>query len=198
MGVILFLLIDGIIMGFISRYLAQSKGYEGGFAWGFWLGLIGVLVVGFRPNQVQEQIVCPSRYGSDEYRMTSLNEHFDYAPRKPKAKGWVCVCGSRNPSSIDCCMSCHKTREEATEEKVSCAHCGASNKKSNILCFACGQPVDGSVRAIEEVYEEVQLKAEVERKDYVDILEKIAKLHEQGILTDTEFEQKKSDILSKI
>ena len=43
--------IMGVIFGFITKYIANSKGYDGGFAWGFWLGIIGILVVGFRPNQ---------------------------------------------------------------------------------------------------------------------------------------------------
>lgn len=49
-------IINGIIFGSITRYISRSKGYENGFAWGFWLGIIGLLVVGFRPDQrVQAQ-----------------------------------------------------------------------------------------------------------------------------------------------
>lgn len=28
-------LIQGVIFGVITRYVANSKGYDGGFAWGF-------------------------------------------------------------------------------------------------------------------------------------------------------------------
>ena len=200
MEYIIGMLISGVICGFVTKYIANSKGYEGGFAWGFWLGIIGILVVGFRPNQEQPQVAYHSRYGSSDYRMSSSSENNSYRPRSVANKGWTCTCGSHNPSSMDYCMSCRKTREEATEEKIECKHCGANNKKSNIICFACGKPVDGSEPVIEKNKdEEVVAKEKItEPTDYTEILNKIALLHEQGILTDDEFTQKKADILNKI
>lgn len=43
-------IITGVVFGAITDHLAKTKGYEAGFAWGFWLGIIGLLVVGFRPS----------------------------------------------------------------------------------------------------------------------------------------------------
>lgn len=43
-------IVQGTIFGFITKHVAESKGYDGGFAWGFWLGIIGLIVVGFKPN----------------------------------------------------------------------------------------------------------------------------------------------------
>ena len=43
-------LIGCVIFGFITKYINNSKGYEGGFAWGFWLNLIGVIVVACKPD----------------------------------------------------------------------------------------------------------------------------------------------------
>ena len=94
--VVLAFVIQGCIWGVITRYICQMKGHQKGFAWGFWLGLIGLLVVGFLPNL---------------------------------------------------------------------------NKKAR----------------------EVLVKS-----DDADTLEKLAKLHQQGILTDEEFNQKKADILAKM
>ena len=37
-----------------------------------------------------------------------------------------------------------------------------------------------------------------ENYDYAEAIEKLAKLHEQGILTDEEFQRKKADILAKM
>ena len=45
LGYILVVLIWAVIWGCITKKINQDKGYEGGFAWGFWLGLIGLIVV---------------------------------------------------------------------------------------------------------------------------------------------------------
>jgi hypothetical protein len=45
-------ILAGVGFGFITRYLAGKKGYSGGFAWGFFLGIIGLIVVAARPNKV--------------------------------------------------------------------------------------------------------------------------------------------------
>ena len=46
-------LIGCVIFGLITKYLNNIKGYEGGFAWGFWLNLIGVIVVACKPDNRQ-------------------------------------------------------------------------------------------------------------------------------------------------
>lgn len=185
--------ITGVIFGFITKYIANSKGYDGGFAWGFWLGIIGILVVGFRPNQTATTTTYQSRYSSDSYQMSSTRENSGYAP---KPTGWMCICGSKNPSSIDYCMSCRRSREEATEGRIKCPHCGANNKKTNANCFACGKSMDEKVQVT--VPEKATAPVVVESNDFADKLKKLAELHEQGVLTDEEFTQKKADILAKM
>lgn len=37
------------ILGSITRSMNRDKGYDGGFAWGFFLGIIGIIVVAIRP-----------------------------------------------------------------------------------------------------------------------------------------------------
>lgn len=43
-------IIFGIIFGCITRKINENKGYDGGFAWGFWLGWIGLIVVACKPT----------------------------------------------------------------------------------------------------------------------------------------------------
>ena len=44
-------IIVACVFGAITKNINQSKGYDGGFAWGFWLGVIGIIVVSCRqPN----------------------------------------------------------------------------------------------------------------------------------------------------
>lgn len=50
------LILPGIMIGFgfITRHMNLKKGYQGGFAWGFWLGIIGIIVIACRkPNPAQ-------------------------------------------------------------------------------------------------------------------------------------------------
>lgn len=39
--------------GVITMKINKAKGYNGGFAWGFFLGIIGVIVVTFREDNVE-------------------------------------------------------------------------------------------------------------------------------------------------
>lgn len=39
----------GLLWGFVAHFIAKSKGYDNGFFWGFFLGLIGMIVVCARP-----------------------------------------------------------------------------------------------------------------------------------------------------
>ncbi|MDE6678156.1 MAG: hypothetical protein K2K02_03850 [Ruminococcus sp.] len=43
-------IINASIWGLITRAISKSKGYKGGFAWGFWLGIIGLIVVACKPD----------------------------------------------------------------------------------------------------------------------------------------------------
>ena len=113
--------IASCIFGFIAQYIAESKGYGTGFAWGFWLGVIGLLVVGFRPTITQQS------YATQNYNTSLFSGNA--SSNTPKATGWECVCGAKNPSSMNYCLSCRRSKEEATEERVNCPHCGAKNKK---------------------------------------------------------------------
>ena len=182
-GYLIAYVISGVIFGFITQYIANSKGYDGGFAWGFWLGIIGVLVVGFRPNQYEAQTISTNQLSG---RPTTVSS--GYAPNAPK--GWQCVCGSRNPSSVDYCMSCHRSKEEVTEERVNCPHCGAKNKISNETCFACG-------KSMKEENKPENIISEG-KEDYVVLLQKLSKLRDQGVLTEEEYNQKKKEILEKM
>lgn len=80
--IIIVYLIMNIICGCITKYLASTKGYDGGFAWGFWLGIIGVLVVGFRLTIQQTPSYVPSALSH---------------PQPVKRTHWECACGAKNP-----------------------------------------------------------------------------------------------------
>ncbi len=43
-------LISALIFGFIAKAIASGKGQEGGFWWGFFLGIIGLIVVAVKKD----------------------------------------------------------------------------------------------------------------------------------------------------
>ncbi len=43
------MLIVNIILGFITKKMNAAKGIPGGYWWGFFLGITGVIVVALRP-----------------------------------------------------------------------------------------------------------------------------------------------------
>lgn len=57
-------LITCIILGLITKYISKSKGYKGGFAWGFFLNIIGIIVVACKPDNRQFWL-CPSCGGNN-------------------------------------------------------------------------------------------------------------------------------------
>ncbi|WP_303804633.1 SHOCT domain-containing protein [Ruminococcus flavefaciens] len=62
--------IPGCIMGCITDSMNRKKGYNGGFSWGFFLGIIGIIVVACRPfnnaNTINRTIVTQQRSMADE------------------------------------------------------------------------------------------------------------------------------------
>lgn len=46
-------LAQGLVFGFITSAIADSKGYDCGFWWGFFLGLLGLIVVSVRPTMTK-------------------------------------------------------------------------------------------------------------------------------------------------
>lgn len=176
--ILLIFLLQGGLLGAISAYLADSKGYDGGFAWGFFLGVIGLLVVGLRPTRTQ-----PAQYA---------------APTEASPKpSWACVCGAKNPAGLDYCLSCRRGRHEGEEApKRPCPHCGASNRATNSCCFACGKPMEAAASPRAE--EPRTLPPASTPGSIPALLEHLGQLHTYGVLTDEEFQQKKAELLQRM
>ena len=49
---IIIALIYGLVCGFVSKSINNNRGRDGGFWWGFFLGVIGIIVVAVRPKDV--------------------------------------------------------------------------------------------------------------------------------------------------
>ncbi len=87
---------EAVGMGFITRAINNGKGRGGGFAWGFWLGLIGIIVVACRPAK----------------KANTTDRSGDNPPPRPDAlemmavdsQMWFCPgCGRPHSSAEDFC-----------------------------------------------------------------------------------------------
>jgi len=187
MGYLIGLIIYGVIFGFITSHVAESKGYEGGFAWGFWLGIIGLLVVGFRPNkpkaQKNDHVDIPTNYRGlakidPSGSATSLHDMPD-----GEVVAWVPSNTEITVNEID---SINQWADITYKSSDGCIYQGyvktESLKIKNVIP-ATSQTVP---------------KVAVNPVDLAETLEKLSKLHDQGIITDEEFQQKKSEILAKM
>lgn len=171
-------IIVSCIFGFITKTMNENKGYEGGFAWGFWLNLIGVIVVACKPDNRQ--------YSQREYQ-----------PMYPQAiqpeKTWRCSsCGAENSDKLNYCLRCRSDRNAVQAEKIQCPHCGALNNKANSLCFACHNSLT------EKPEQEKPVQKSIPEQEPLSLIKQLADLHSQGILSDQEFETKKAELLAKL
>ncbi len=65
-------IILGLICGFVTKSMNEEKGYEGGFWWGFFLDILGIIVIAVRPYN-------PDRNKSnDEYKSVNRKDNDPY------------------------------------------------------------------------------------------------------------------------
>jgi len=48
-------LIIAVVLGFVTRSMGQEKGRSGSFWWGFFLGIIGIIVVAMQKDLTNKQ-----------------------------------------------------------------------------------------------------------------------------------------------
>ena len=83
-GYLIGVIIVAVVFGLITKHINESKGYQGGFAWGFWLGFIGIIVVACRSDtrvytQTQNRNTADSSYSvhHDESVVDELKKYKD-------------------------------------------------------------------------------------------------------------------------
>lgn len=62
------------ILGFVTKSISESKGYEGGFWWGFLLGILGIIVVAVRPTLPDESTIMHERSSTMANYTTALEQ----------------------------------------------------------------------------------------------------------------------------
>ena len=68
-------IIQGLIWGFVAQIISENKGYEDGFFWGFFLGIMGIIVVACKPdNNSSYALALLSKEAAEEEKDKSEKE----------------------------------------------------------------------------------------------------------------------------
>lgn len=110
-GYLIGAIIDGLIFGFVTKKIGENKGYDNQFWWGFWLGVIGVIVVAVKPDNISSGYVSQN-HENHEYdeRLHALANGHEYAPRET----WQCWnCRRTNADYVTTCLCGVKKGEKS-------------------------------------------------------------------------------------
>lgn len=103
-------IIQGCIFGFATQTVIDNKGYyENWFWWGFFFGLIPLIVA----------IAKPQNTYRSPYRGGGLYQSADdlYKKQMLAEGGWKCACGKVQAAYVSTC-SCGKSRRELLEPQI--------------------------------------------------------------------------------
>ena len=115
------------IMGAISKVVNEKNGYYGGFAWGFWLGIIGIVIVAVRQppfHQSTESIIIPER--GEKLPASAVAE-------EDIPNSWQCRCGRYNAQYVSSCVCGVSKREALSPETEETANQDDEMKKISAL-----------------------------------------------------------------
>lgn len=204
-------LIGCVIFGCITKYINNSKGYEGGFAWGFWLNLIGVIVVACKPeNRSESQKVKRHTSVSESYideKIKTAHQIFSDGNYESARKAYESILQffshdiddstfNEIETQIRRCseyINCSSDSNADYSGRIKCQYCGAYNSETNSSCFHCGKPL-----RITEAKSQTEVTIQNASSEPIALIKQLADLHSQGILTDEEFETKKTELLAKM
>ena len=204
-----------IMFGCIARKICNDKGYQNeGFWWGFFLGVIGLIVVACKsenPNRYSSALNNSNSYSSQLHSLAEEAEkqrrgyQGTYDNKSTNSEWKCCVCGTVNPKYVTTCTcgnsSFDNERKRAEmwkerEEREAAERERAEKEKAE---------KERAEREREEKERADKEQAEREREDKrraelisaADALMKYKTLHEEGVITDEEFEEMKKSLLTK-
>lgn len=100
------------IFGAITKHINESKGYDGGFAWGFFLGVIGIIVVACRSDAPK------SSYVSDRVSKLEAVSSGQSLAQVSGNRGWQCdFCRRVNADYMTTC-ECGRTKAESMQRRI--------------------------------------------------------------------------------
>ncbi len=179
--VLIISIIQACIFGAITQSINENKGRDGGFAWGFLLGAIGIIVVACRPAihyTPTESIIRPDyRTGSSGYRSNAYSN----PALGSGSNSWKCSCGRFNANYVSSCV-CGQNKHQAISVKTTP---GATKPAPNHYIPA----TPGTLQAAPRTISADEFKNISALKEYKALLD-------SGVITLAEFEAKKREILN--
>lgn len=207
-------LIGACIFGAITKAINTKNGYEGGFWWGFFLGVIGIIVVALRqPYPTSYVSSGNSLYFPEKSAQTPIDKD---AP-VPEG-GWRCICGRAHKpyvSSCACGRAKHSTLDATAtstrflppQKPTPPAHkpqgwscpCGREHPSYETSCI-CGKTKQEVLTANihlpdsspDLISEEVPAPAD---DPIIQSLRKYKSLLDDGVITQEDYDAKKKQLL---
>lgn len=166
-------LVVAVICGLIAKSIASNRGMSGGFWWGFFLLVIGIIVVAVRPADAKSK---------EEY--LSNTSHIYYCPNCKKVFSGV------SSKYNDKCENCNNLLIETTIPCETWRSYTEYNKEEMKRAFANGQyhrNASATDRSVISTFPSSVSGAD-EIKKYKDLMD-------NGVITQEEFEAKKKQLL---
>ena len=106
------------VLGGITLRINESKGYSGGFQWGFFLGILGIVIVACRPYEISYYYEIIAELKKDpqdaQFQDSMLTKLKNISSETPKSSDSV----------------------KATKR---CDYCDAINDANSSFCSKCGK-----------------------------------------------------------
>ena len=164
------LIVSGFIWGCVTQKVIENKGYDDyWFWWGFFFGIFALIVACTKPQNTYSPPTEPTTY--DRYMASKAQKSSDNTNRTPTpivSNTWRCSCGQINPHYVYECTCGAKRRtlqEQLTEKKISKSPVSPKNQ-----------------------HQDTQLLNLQLLREYKELLD-------SGIITQEEFDKKKSELL---
>ena len=104
-GYLFGVVIVSVVCGTIAKAISSNRGMDGGFWWGFWLNIIGIIVVAVRPNDKPMYEPRPKTREEEENEIIANG-------------GWRCDnCGKVNFRYITSCRYCNGSKSEQERKR---------------------------------------------------------------------------------
>jgi len=164
-------IISGLIFGWICKGISERRGMEGGFWWGFFLWLIGVIIVAVRPKDEKSQ-----------ESLLDNTTHIFFCPNCKKAYSGL---SAKNNTK---CLACGGMLMETTVLADTWRSYSEFTKDEMKRAFMNGQYLRNDNVA-------PRFSTSPSPASGADEIKKYKELMDSGIITQEEFEAKKKQIL---
>ena len=106
-------IIVSIVFGFITKAITSSRGGEGGFWWGFFLNVIGIIVVAVRPMDTKPT----NQYSSANSNSLDPERWSNAAFNSLPPNGWTCSACGKTHYAYESGCSCGASRFASSNSK---------------------------------------------------------------------------------